>query len=521
MKQLKIEELSTEQKLGMVFCARRFEAEDIEFTIEMIKKRALGCVQLPAHRKDVIEKILAAADYPILVFNDTEMGYPVSKLPKIPLMSLAACDKPEYYQAFAKGIVRDAKQAGFNGTWGPVIDVLRVDGPCSVYRHFSDKPEKVAESAEQIAKIYRQNHYLSTGKHYPGGHTGILDTHMAEGRSDVTEEELIEKDLLPYMYLHKKGLLPCIMTGHDVYPKIDPDYPASLSKKVIDIIRRLGFDGIAFTDSFAMMGILQKYGEENIYGMAIAAGNDIVLPNFRLPSKACYEMLVKNYRDGAFSEERLNEAVRRVLAAQAFVSEEPENPTTFTEEDRETLNAVARDCITAITDPGVDAALPADNKDRIFIIVTENVFDATSDNPETDVANWYRPDRIAKKIRQEFPEAGIEFIPEFSGQKDNDRVLSAATGYKEAVFVTFCSTTSYLGTDGLTRRTEAVMNSLIQSGKVSAILHFGNPYALKNITHVPRKIFGYMITDSQIHAIDVLAGKLEAKGHLPYEVVLP
>jgi hypothetical protein len=220
-------------------------------------------------------------------------------------------------------------------------------------------------------------------------------------------------------------------------------------------------------------------------------------------------------------DERPLEAVRRVLAAQAFVSEEPENPTTFTEEDRETLNAVARDCITAITDPGVDAALPADNKDRIFIIVTENVFDATSDNPETDVANWYRPDRIAKKIRQEFPEAGIEFIPEFSGQKDNDRVLSAATGYKEAVFVTFCSTTSYLGTDGLTRRTEAVMNSLIQSGKVSAILHFGNPYALKNITHVPRKLFGYMITDSQIHAIDVLAGKLEAKGHLPYEVVLP
>ena len=521
MTQLKIEELSTEQKLGMVFCARRFEEEDIEFTIEMIKKRALGCVQLPAQRKDVIERILAAADYPILVFNDTEMGFPISELPHVQLMSLAACDKPEYYHAFARGIVRDAKKAGYNGTWGPVIDVLRGDGPCRVYRHFSDVPQKVAEAAEQMAKIYKQNHYLSTGKHYPGGHTSIFDTHMAEEVSDLTEEELIKTDLMPYIYLHKKGLLPCIMTGHSVYPQIDPDYPASLSKKVIDIIRRLGFDGVTFTDSFAMMGILQKYGEENIYGMAIAAGNDIVLPNFRLPTKACFEMLVKNYRNGAFSEERLNEAVRRVLAAQAFVAEEPENPTTFTEADRETLNAVARDCITAITDPGVDAALPADNKDRIFIIVTENVFDVNADNPETDVAYWYHPERIAKKIRQEFPEAGIAFIPEFSGQKDNDRTLSEASKYKEAVFVTFCTTTSYLGTDGLTRRTESVVNSLIQSGKVSAILHFGNPYALQNIHHVPRRIFGYMISDSQIHAIDVLAGKLEAKGHMPYEVVLP
>ena len=515
---LNIENMSLEQKIGMVFCARRFEQEDIEFIIELIKKRALGCVQLPAHSRKIVEQILSEADYPILVFNDTETGFPTSDLPKISLMSLAACDNEEYYEAFARGVVQDAKEAGFNGTWGPVIDVLRGDGPCKVYRHFSDRPDKVAEAAEIIAKIYKQNHYLSTGKHYPGGNNRPVDTHMVEGISDVSEEELIAFDLAPYLYLQEKGLLPCIMSGHTVYPQIDPDYPASLSKKVIDIIRHLGFDGIMFTDSFAMMGILQKYGEENVYGMAVAAGNDIILPNFRHSTKECYEMLLKNYRDGMFSEERLNEAVRRVLVAQEFVSTKPEHPTVFTEADRETLNNIARDCITAITDDGVDAALPKDNSNRMFLIVTENVYDPTVDNPEIETAHWYHPKEIAEKIRKEFPEAGIEFIPEFSGQRDNDRVLTAATKYKEVVCVTFCTTTSYLGTDGLTRRTEAVVNSLVGSGKVSAILHFGNPYALKTIDHVPRKIFGYMIRASQIHAIDVLAGKIEAKGKLPFEV---
>ena len=517
--QLKLEEMTTEQKLGMLFCARKFSEEDIEFIIELIKKRALGCVQLPANRPDIIERILPQADYPLLVFNDTEMGFPTSNLPKIPLMSLSACDNKEYYRAFAKGIVNDAKKLGFNGTWGPVIDVLRCDKPCSVYRHFSDDPEKVGTSAEEIAAIYKQNNYLSTGKHFPCGGDCPFDTHMTEGKSKLTKEELIKTDVLPYIYLHKKGLLPCIMTTHVVFSEIDPLYPASLSKKVIDIIRELGFDGVAFTDSFAMMGILQKYGEENIYGMAIAAGNDIVLPNFRHSMRECFEMLKKNYEDGAFSEERLNQAVRRVLKAQEFVAQTPEHPTVFTKEDENLLNSVAKDCLTAIVDKGESIVLDnPESSDRLFIILTENTFDADSDNPEIDVADWYHPEIIAKKIKQEFPNAGIEFIPEFSGQKDNDRVLSAATKYKEVVFISFCSTTSYLGTDSLTKRTEMVLNCLINSEKVSTIVHFGNPFALKSIDHVKRKLLGYMMVDSQKYAIDVLKGNLKAKGKLPYKV---
>ena len=144
---LKLEELSVRQKLGMVFCARRFGEEDIAFTIKMIKEHALGCIQLPAHQKDVIERILKEADYPILVFNDTEQGFPTTDLPKSTPMNLAACGKREYVEAFAKGIVRDAKNAGYNGTWGPVVDILDEDGPCKVYRCFDSKPRNYTGTA--------------------------------------------------------------------------------------------------------------------------------------------------------------------------------------------------------------------------------------------------------------------------------------------------------------------------------------------------------------------------------------
>jgi len=518
---LKIEEMTLEQKLGMLFCARRFTVEeDIEFTLELIRKRALGCVQLTAGKHEVNKRILDAADYPLLIFNDTESGFPTSPMPHTPLMSLAACGDAESYKAFARGIAHYAKENGFNGTWGPVLDVLRGDGPCRVHRHFSDDPKVVAESAELIAEIYRANGYLSTGKHYPGAHSCPYDTHMTEGDSDVPVSDIVDFDLYPYLYLHKKGLLPCIMTDHTVYSNVDPDYPASLSKKVIDLIRDRGFDGVCFTDSFAMMGVLQKYGEENIYGMSIAAGNDIFLPNYRTPTKQCYDMYIKNYNDGAFTEERLNESVRRVLKAMEFVAAKPENPTVYTEQDVVTINNIARDCITAVTDDGVSAALDTSNKDRMFVIVTDNSYDPNQDVQEITVANWYNPTNIANKIKENFPEAEIAYLPEFPNAGQNGVVLNAAVAHKEVVFVTFCNTTAYLGTDSLTKRVEMVINCLVNSGKVSAVVHFGNPYAVKPLLHVPRVIFGYQMPDSQKFAIDVLAGKLEAKGKLPYNIGL-
>ena len=517
MRNLKLEELSIEQKLGMVFCARGLSVskeEDLEFVLEMVRNHGLGCVQAPYKEPDVIKKILDAADYPILMVLDTEMGYPTSKLPPIPVMTLAACNEPKYYKAYARAVVTESKEAGCNGSWGPVID-------CGAgHRLFSDDPHRVAFAAEQIAQVFADNHFMSCGKHYPSSKRTGVDSHMAKSDSASTKEDLLNFSFIPYRHLMEKGLMPSIMSGHRAVPAVDPEYPPSLSKKVIDLIRDIGYDGVCFTDSFGMMAILQEYGEENIYGMAINAGNDIVLPNYRRSNKENFQYLVQNYKDGMFTEERLNEAVRRVLALQAYVGEEPEKPDLFTAEDEENYYAIARDCITAVTDPGVDAALDMQKKDRLFVVLTESNSAADELAQEMVTRPWYEPDRIIKKIEAEFPEAEIVTLPEFSTAKQNEKVFVAATRHKEVVFITFCTTRPYLGTDCLTRRTESVINALTLSGKVSAVVHFGNPRAMKELNHTPRKIFGYMMPQSQEYAIEVLSGKIPAKGTLPFKVEL-
>ena len=90
---LKLEELTIEQKIGLTLTARRFEQEDLEFIKELIHNHALACLQIPinSHSKELIHALQAEADYPLLFINDMERGYPLSGLPQLPAMILMDC----------------------------------------------------------------------------------------------------------------------------------------------------------------------------------------------------------------------------------------------------------------------------------------------------------------------------------------------------------------------------------------------------------------------------------------------
>ena len=95
MKELKYEELSIKQKLGMVMagivrpirCEDKYETfdENFEFVLDLIRNHSQGAVWVPVttltgvdgmfpSHPDVIDKIREAADYPILIFTDAESG---------------------------------------------------------------------------------------------------------------------------------------------------------------------------------------------------------------------------------------------------------------------------------------------------------------------------------------------------------------------------------------------------------------------------------------------------------------
>lgn len=512
---LTLEQMTPEQKLGRVLCARRFTEEDTAFVLELIKKEACGAIQMPFNRaSELIPLFRELADYPLLIMNDMENGYPPSVLPKIPVVTLAAAANPAYTRAFAAAIAAEAKAAGYNGCWGPVVDILAVNGPVSVARKAGDNPDAVLEVAREILSVFASYHFFGSAKHYPGGQDSPDDTHMVEGVCSADEERLLAWDLAPYIALMKEDILPSIMVGHQVCPKVD-ELPASLSKKVVDIFRNEGFDGVAFTDSLAMMGILQKYGEAGAMSMALMAGNDIILPNYRTPVKEVYDMMLSAYREGRISDERLDEAVRRVMTLERYCAEEAKNPVPVPENIAEVLDAIVRDSITAECDEGVSPFIDPE-KPRLFIVVTPNDYKQDEVEAEIAISGWYDPTRVIAAIHENFPTAEVVTVPEFPGSCENELTLNAATRYDEVVFVSYCMTTAYLGTDHLTRRTEALINALSVPKKIKALVHFGNPLALENVTGVARKLLGYTAPAAQRYAFEVLAGKIPALGKNPF-----
>lgn len=516
---LTVEQMTPEQKIGRVLCARRTHVkEDLEFTLELIRNQAVGCVQVPVNDKapELIKTLRAAADYPLLVINDMERGYPLSGLPLIPQITLAACKNPEYTRAFAAAIAKHAKADGWSGCWSPVVDLMcNTADPLSTARKAGDSAESVTEVAREILKVFGSYNFQGSAKHYPGGHIGAVDTHISEGVNDLSEEELVRDHLAPYITLWREGLLHGVMVDHARYPQIDPEYPASLSKRVIGLLRREGYDGLVYTDSLAMMGILQRYGEDNAMVLALNAGNDIILPNYRTPTKEVYEMMLAAYYDGRIDRERLDEAVRHVMKAELAFSQKPEAPIPMPENIEQILDAIARDCVTARCAEGLDAAIDP-NERRLFIVLTELNFVADGPAAEIALGNWYDAQRVIDAIRERFPGAEIRTLPEFPQANQNDVVLTAATKHDKVVFVSFCSTGCYVGADCLTRRVETVIRALHASGKIEALVHFGNPFALAELPTVPRCIFGYHAPASQTYAFDVLAGKIPAKGHFPF-----
>ena len=516
---LTLEQMTPEQKLGRVLCFRNPHRKgDFEFTLEMIKKGACGCVQaiIVDKSRDLIKQLKDAADYPLLVVNDMERGYPRAGLPLYSAACMAAANNPEYIRLLGATIAKNAREDGYTGTWCPVVDIQHTAyDPISTARHAGDSPEAVTAYARELLTAFDSYHFGGSAKHYPGGAISGVDTHMSEGINNVSEKELLEYDLIPYLTLWREGLLSSIMVDHSVCPQIDPDYPASMSKKVIDVIRRQGFDGLLYSDSFAMMGILQKYGEKNAMVRALNAGIDIILPNYRTSSREVYEMMLSAYNEGLISDERLDEAVRHVMAEEARCAQIPTNPVPVPENVAEIFDNIARDSITAITEEGVSAAIDPKRR-RLFIVLTELGFEEGGPVQEITTSNWYHPQNIIHTIHELFPNAETHTLPEFPKSCENDWALTAASKHDEVVFVTFCKSACYQGADALTKRVEAVIRSIASSGKISAMVHFGNPLALRDLPKVPRRIFGYDSTPAQRYAFEALAGKFVPTGKCPY-----
>ncbi len=524
MKELKFEELTTEQKLGMTHtvCLGGITSESDRYGLELIRKRCAGAVWInpvEGMYEEIMAAVKEAADYPILIVCDAESGIGEYLIGMHNALGCTGSEELAYTFGKLTGIT--ARKMGYNVICNPLLDMAHGNHVCGGnVRSIGNDMNKVASLAAAEARGLHDGGVLTVGKHYPGTSKseGKIDSHMGEVVAEDTVEELFAYNLQPYFRLMEENLLDGIMVRHGKYVNIDPKYPASLSKKVMDIIRDWGYDGFMISDALCMMGIMAEFGERESKGLAIAQGIDLALP--ACDNRLAFESICEYYEKGMISDERLDEAARRILEAQHKTVAEPKY-TEITDEDIANYNRINSDSVYAKTDDGVPVALSREGR-HFFAVLTDDNYAVSGGEVMVDTLGkgWYRPDIIIEKLEKLFPNSTTYTMNQFPTQEQNIGLLEKSLGYDDVVFITFFDSMCYIGRECLTSRVVSAMEAMQTTGRISTVVHFGNPYVLEELPHFSRVIIGTASTGNIESALDVLAGEYPAKGVLTYDVKL-
>ena len=160
--------------------------------------------------------------------------------------------------------------------FAPVADVSVNSSDYIYFRTLGENASTTSDYINSVVDDYVEDNFTCCLKHFPG-YGNNRNTHDDVAHDYRTLDYLEKNDLIPFVQAVKHNV-PMIMFSHNIVHSIDGDYPASISKKVHDLLRNTyGYTGIIITDSLSM-GAIAKYATNVSAGvLAVEAGNDIIL----------------------------------------------------------------------------------------------------------------------------------------------------------------------------------------------------------------------------------------------------
>lgn len=232
--------------------------------------------------------------------------------------ALGAVDDVELTREVAAELGRRLAACGVNFNWAPSADVNSNPGnPVIGVRSFGADPALVARHTAAYVTGLQSAGVAACAKHFPGHGDTAVDSHLDLPRIDADPEVLAERELVPFRAAIAAGTR-AVMSAHILVPALDPDHPATLSRRILtDLLRgELGYDGLIVTDGMEMRAISATYGIERGSVLALAAGADAICVGGGLADEETVrrlrDALVAAVRSGDLAEERLADAAQRI-----------------------------------------------------------------------------------------------------------------------------------------------------------------------------------------------------------------
>ncbi|MFJ8464424.1 glycoside hydrolase family 3 N-terminal domain-containing protein [Streptomyces swartbergensis] len=294
--------------------------------LERLVDRGLGGVILFTRNVRDAEQVrrlteeLRAVRPDLLVGIDNEgggIGHLVGAgAPDVPgSFALGVADDPGLTARCADALAGHLASLGITVSYAPVADLQHHPrNPIVRTRSFGAEPALAARHLRAWIAATERRGVASCAKHFPGHGGTETDSHHGIAVDPRPYDEL-RADLESFRAAVDAGV-PMIMSAHVVFPALDPERPATLSRRILgDLLRReLDFDGVLVSDALEMKAIADRYGEAAGARIALAAGADqviVAVPDLEV-TLACRDAVLGALRSGALPEERLWEAAGRV-----------------------------------------------------------------------------------------------------------------------------------------------------------------------------------------------------------------
>ncbi|NNU69198.1 glycoside hydrolase family 3 protein [Rhizobium sp. WYCCWR 11152] len=279
----------------------------------------------------VISDLVAKSKVPPIISADLEgsrhsfaFGTPV-----LGQLGLAAVDDVQATEKSSEILAREGRAMGVRWSFTPVIDInAAFRSPIVGTRSYGSDVNKIERHAVAHVHGLQRNGVAATAKHWPGEGYDDRDQHLVTTTNPLSMDEWKETFGRLYGTLITEGVL-AIMSGHISLPAyirskmpdagLEAFRPASVSRLLnVDLLRdELGFNGIIVSDATPMGGLSAWGHHLDTLPDIIANGCDMIL--FSDAPEEDIAAVKAAVEDGRITQERLEEAVLRVLALKAHL----------------------------------------------------------------------------------------------------------------------------------------------------------------------------------------------------------
>src|SRR5581483_2447939 len=310
--------------------------------------------------------------------------------------ALAMTRNPALAKAAALAMGREMRAVGVNMNLAPVVDVnIKPQNPVIGVRSYGDNAKTVITFGKEALSGFKEAGVLTTLKHFPGHGDVRVDSHKALPRLEKPLTVLEKTELLPFTEL--SPLADAVMTGHLLVPAFDTDNCSTLSERTLTYLKQqIGFEGPVITDSLVMEGVLEAGHINTVAIRALKAGCDMLcLGGKQLVGSVSIELeptdvkrihaaIIQAVRSNEISEERINDAVDRVLKLKRGLYTKPVLSELNLDQHYSLAKQIANEAIEVISN------------------CTERIYPIGSKN-----ASIFAPDLLRREIKESsFPKIG-------------------------------------------------------------------------------------------------------------------